>query len=480
MTTAKKTAQPSLISTLLARQQRTQPLPTPFVSVVCPTYNRREFLPYLLYIWQYQDYPADKRELIILDDSPTSNADLIEMMSDPAHPNVRYVHSTERLTLGNKRNRLNALAKGEYIICFDDDDYYAPNKISHQVAQMQINNALFSGSDQIYIWYSHLDKIYLTHPFGQRHALNGTFGYHRNLLRNHRYDDEAMKAEEVGFLNNFTTPVQQIDPKQTILCISHSSNTYDKDFILNSSTPVDLTLEDFVSDSNLLAHYRRLSTAPMSTQVNWAAFDKIAVLYEPTQEALLPSRCEALLALGVQAGQIHPVVKLPDELRTHSQVVEQAKQQGWRNVVLLDAEVRFVKKENVVNNINKLLNGLHSVDWQMLLLGGRYENFTPTQSLPGVARIFDAGCACAYAVNEGYYDVLLDAYQQAMAQRVSLDRCWTALMSMHALWLGFSPSFAFLQHYPDPTTGERFDCTHWFFRKHREPETAKENEHGTD
>ncbi|EKI0254555.1 glycosyltransferase family 2 protein [Enterobacter asburiae] len=461
------------MNALLARQKRAQPLPTPFVSVICPTYNRREFLPYLLYIWQYQDYPADRRELIILDDSPTSNADLIEMMSDPSQPNVRYIHSPERLTLGNKRNRLNALATGEYIICFDDDDYYAPDKISHQVAQMQIHRALFSGSDQIYIWYSHLDKIYLTHSFGPRHALNGTFGYHRNLLKNHRYDDEAMKAEEVGFLNNFTTPVQQIDPKRTILCISHSSNTYDKDFILDSSTPVDLTLEDFVSDPNLLAHYRRLSTAPLATRVNWSAFEKIAVLYDPQQEDQLPACREALLALGAEAGQLWPVAKAQAETAeaaeraTHTRVISHAKQQGWKNVVLLDAELRFVRKENAIHNVNKLLNGLDQVDWQMLLLGGRYENFTPTQSLPGVARIFNAGCACAYAVNASYYDALLDAYRQATEQQVSLDRCWAALMSRNALWLGFSPSFAFLQHYPDPKSGEPVDCTHWFFRKHR-------------
>lgn len=473
MKTANK---PNLMSALLARQQRPHPQTTPFVSVVCPTYNRREFLPYLLYIWQYQDYPADKRELIILDDSPTSNADLIEMMSDPATPNVRYIHSPERLVLGHKRNRLNALAKGEYIICFDDDDYYPPNKISHQVTQMQSHHALFSGCDQIYIWYSHLDKIYLTHPFGAKHALNGTFGYHRHLLKKHRYDDEASRAEEEGFLKGFTTPVQQIDPRQAILCISHSSNTYDKDYILNTSIPVDLTLEDFVSDANLLAHYRRLCTAPLNTLVNWSVFEKVAVLYDPQQEAILPSRCEALLALGVQADQIWPVAKATDECQTHYQVIAQAKRQGWKNVVLLDDALRFVRKENAVKNINKLLNGLDQLDWQMLLLGGRYESFRPTQSLQGVARIYNAGCACAYAVNANYYDTLLDAYQDS----ASLDSSWTNLMRLESLWLGFSPSFAFLQHHPDPKTGELIDCTHWFFRKHHEAVTAKENKHGTD
>lgn len=473
MKTANK---PNLMSALLARQQRPQSQTTPFVSVVCPTYNRREFLPYLLYIWQYQDYPADKRELIILDDSPTSNADLIEMMSDPATPNVRYIHSPERLVLGHKRNRLNALAKGEYILCFDDDDYYPPNKISYQVAQMRSHQALFSGSDQIYIWYSHLDKIYLTHPFGANHALNGTFGYHRNLLKKHRYDDEASRAEEDGFLKGFTTPVQQIDPRQAILCISHSSNTYDKDYILNTSIPVELTLEDFVSDPNLLAHYRRLSTAPLNTLVNWSVFEKIAVLYDPQQEAKLPERCEALLALGVQADQIWPVAKAADERQTHYQVIAQAKRQGWKNVVLLDEALRFVRKENAVNNINKLLNGLDQLDWQVLLLGGRYESFRPTQSLQGVARIYNAGCACAYAVNANYYDTVLDAYQDS----ASLDSSWTTLMHQESLWLGFSPSFAFLQHHPDPKTGELIDCTHWFFRKHHEAVTAKENKHGTD
>lgn len=91
--------------------------------------------------------------------------------------------------------------------------------------------------------------------------------------------------------------------------------------------------------------------------------------------------------------------------------------------------MQFVKKENAVNDINKLLNGLNQLNWQVLLLGGRYENFTLTQSLKGVARIYNAGCGCAYAVNAGYYDALLDAYRQAMDYPASLDRCWAALMN---------------------------------------------------
>lgn len=471
MSTPKNTFQAhqqGLISSLMQRQQASRTLPTPFISVVCPTWNRREFLPYLLYIWQYQDYPAERRELIILDDSPQSNADLVTMLAGEGG-NVRYVHSEERLALGKKRNLLNEMAKGEYILCFDDDDYYPPDKISYQVSQMQRHSARFSGCDQIYVWYSHLDKIYLTHPFGAKHALNGTFGLHRNLLSKHRYEDDATLGEEGAFLKEFSTPVLQVDPKKAILCISHSSNTYDKDFIMGCSIPTTLRLEDFVTDANLLAHYRRLSHAPLNTQVAWEAFDKIALIAR--DEATLAERAQALLAFGVAASQLMPVLSVkgdtPEqtELLTHRQVLEDAKAQGYANVLLLDADVQFVKKENTVHQVNRLLNGLRQLDWQVLLLGARHEQYALTQSLKGVARIFNAGCGCAYAVNARYYDALTDAYRQGLEQNVSLDRVWSVLMSLGHLWLGFSPSFAFLQHAEDRQSGKTIDCTHWFFRK---------------
>lgn len=467
MTKPENTFQPGkqgLLSSLMKRQQAQHARETPFVSVVCPTWNRREFLPYLLYIWQYQDYPADRRELIILDDSPQSSADLVEMMAGP-QANVRYVHSEVRLTLGRKRNLLNEMAQGEYILCFDDDDYYPPDKISHQVTQLQLHGARFSGCDQIYIWYSHLDKIYLTHPFSKRHALNGTFGMHRNLLKTHRYDDDATIGEEQAFLKGFTTPVLQIDPRKAILCISHSSNTYDKDFVMGSSIPTDLRLEDFVTDSNLLTHYRRLSRAPLNTRVAWEAFDKIALI--AASEAMLEESARGLMAFGVSASQLMPVCKdaARTDMETHLSILEQAQREGWRNVLLLDAGVQFVKKENTVIQVNKLLSGIGQLDWQVLLLGGRYERFSPAQSMKGVARIFNAGCGCAYAVNADYFTTLADAYRQGMEQGVSLDRVWSVLMSFGHMWLGFSPSFAFLQQAAEPESGKTIDCTHWFFRK---------------
>jgi hypothetical protein len=467
---AAQSAGGTLFDNLLKRQRAAPVTATPFVSVVCPTWNRREFLPYLLYIFQYQDYPADKRELVILDDSEHSNEDLIAMMVDAGLQNVRYIHSKERLALGKKRNMLNELAQGEYIICFDDDDYYPPNKISYQVGEMQRNNALFSGCDQIYIWYSHLDKIYLTRSFGVNHALNGTFGLHRNLLKKNRYEDDASFAEEQAFLRGFTTPVHQIDSQKAIVCISHNSNTYDKDFVLGSSMPVDMRLEDFVTDTNLLAHYRRLSHAPLNTPVKWATFEKVAVIYQPEHEDELMAQCQALVEFGMSADQLLPIAvhqhhnMQTAELATHCTVLEQAQVEGWRNILLLDARTQFVKKESSVSLVNMLLAQLPHIDWQVLVLGAKYDNLTLMASLKGLARIHAATCSSAYAVNGNYYSTLLTAYRQALSNGQSCDQTWPPLLAQH-FWLGFYPSFAFIQKTRDSQTGKEIDCTHWYFRK---------------
>ena len=102
----------------------------PFVSVVTPTWNRGAFLPYLLYMYRYQDYPADRRELIILDDSPQSHQHIIDRLTNgtPGSFNIRYIHHPEKLPLGKKRNMLNELARGEYILCMDDDDSPVPTR----------------------------------------------------------------------------------------------------------------------------------------------------------------------------------------------------------------------------------------------------------------------------------------------------------------------------------------------------------------
>lgn len=446
----------------------------PFVSVVCPTWQRRTFLPYLVYMFQYQDYPADRRELIILDDSPDSNRSLIDHLvavagADPA--SIRYYHVEERMTIGCKRNRLNELARGEYIVCMDDDDYYPPDKLSYAIGSMQDSAAKFSGSDQIYIWYSHVDTIYRTHSFGEQHALNGTFAYHRNYLATHRYDDRAVLAEERSFMADFTVPVLQIDPKRSILCISHSANTFDKDFILQSCERTDLKLEDFIADGHLLRHFRRLSHAPHNAGVEWHRFDRIVVNSSAGSSARLAKFRASLVELGVSSAQIVEFQSASSDgqdTEGHLAVARLAREAGWKNYLLLDDRVQFVRQEKAVANVNRLLKALEQFQWEVVILGADVRAGAPLQSLPGAQKVSLAGEAVAYAVNGSYYDAFIAHFERLLAEAhgaehlcARIDHAWLPMMQA-GRWLALYPSFAYLAQREDGV-----DLTPGFFRKMR-------------
>jgi len=107
----------------------------PLVSCIMPTANRRHFVPQAIEYFLRQDYP--EKELVILDDGEDSVADLV-----PDDPHIRYFHEKLRRNIGAKRNALCELALGEFIAHWDDDDWYASNRLSYQLSGL-----LVSGKD---------------------------------------------------------------------------------------------------------------------------------------------------------------------------------------------------------------------------------------------------------------------------------------------------------------------------------------------
>jgi hypothetical protein len=65
------------------------------------------------------------------------------------------------MKLGKKRNTLNKLAKGEYIIFFDDNDYYCEDKIKHTIMRMIGNKSMFSGSSEMYIYILLIQNLFI-------------------------------------------------------------------------------------------------------------------------------------------------------------------------------------------------------------------------------------------------------------------------------------------------------------------------------
>jgi Glycosyl transferase family 2 len=115
------------------RQRTPKPAPIPAaptrVSCLMATHDRRRFLPQAIQCFADQDY--DCRELIIVDDGPEPIEDLI-----PRDPHIQYLWLRSRRSIGAKRNLAAEVATGEYFICWDDDDWFGPHRITYQVTPM--------------------------------------------------------------------------------------------------------------------------------------------------------------------------------------------------------------------------------------------------------------------------------------------------------------------------------------------------------
>src|SRR5271165_6074042 len=125
----------------------------PLVSCIMPTFNRRHFVPRAIHYFLRQDYP--NKELIIIDDGTESVADLV-----PPDPQIRYFGSLRRASTGAKRNLACKHATGTLIAHWDDDDWYAPWRLTYQVEQLLEEAADICGLDRVIFYAPKEEKVW--------------------------------------------------------------------------------------------------------------------------------------------------------------------------------------------------------------------------------------------------------------------------------------------------------------------------------
>ena len=102
-----------------------------------PTRNRPDFVRQSIAYFQRQDYAA--RELIIVDDGTD---DLTPLLPDDER--IRYTR-TAPCSIGAKRNRACELARGDLIAQWDDDDWYASDRLTIQAEPLLAGEADITG-----------------------------------------------------------------------------------------------------------------------------------------------------------------------------------------------------------------------------------------------------------------------------------------------------------------------------------------------
>jgi glycosyltransferase involved in cell wall biosynthesis len=105
----------------------------PPVTIVTVTYNRKAIFPMAIRNWSLFDYPHDRLEWVIVDDSDDGSS-LSSLLPNDTHICYYRLKTTGRLSIGQKRNFGVEHATHSIIVFMDDDDYYYPYSIHARVA----------------------------------------------------------------------------------------------------------------------------------------------------------------------------------------------------------------------------------------------------------------------------------------------------------------------------------------------------------
>jgi glycosyltransferase involved in cell wall biosynthesis len=233
------------------------------VTIITATYNRSAFYENLKRMVANQDYPHELLEWIIMDDSPASHSAYFPPLLDGIR--VQYYHLQKKISLAHKRDLLNHKAGGKYIVNFDDDDYYPACRVSHAVDMLVKGGGNLAGGGIMYMYFTSNKRIYRLGPYCANHATAATMAYTKEYSSNHSFGT-GHYAEESTFTEDWKSPMINLVPEKTVLALSHSENTIDKNIFLQGRYgqlgvtvhETDKHIDDFITEPDIFAFYSGL------------------------------------------------------------------------------------------------------------------------------------------------------------------------------------------------------------------------------
>ena len=110
----------------------------PSISVITLLHNRRKFVDLAFHNLLITDYPKDKIEWVVIEDSDDLNQQasdkVIKFGSQSAPLTVSYIPLHKKTSIGEKRNLAVARAQHDIILMMDDDDHYPSTSFRRRVS----------------------------------------------------------------------------------------------------------------------------------------------------------------------------------------------------------------------------------------------------------------------------------------------------------------------------------------------------------
>ena len=195
----------------------------PRISVITPTYNRRDLFYIALKNMTDTLYPRSKIDWIIVDDSDNPSQSIDDIL--PRSNNINHIRLTDKhYTVAEKRNIGANAAKTAIIVHMDDDDYYPPEsflartKILLKYADM---GCVGSSKYGIYDITTNTSSVATDGPLTLSEA---SMAYRKDFWLRQKFNPKTERGEQYDFLADRFDEVIDMPFTFNLFAITHKTN----------------------------------------------------------------------------------------------------------------------------------------------------------------------------------------------------------------------------------------------------------------
>ena len=232
----------------------------PNVSILTPTYNRKQFIELCIFNLKNQEYPLDKLEWYLLDDSPKPySQEELNHIKKSIHPiKFKYQYEKVKQEIGTKRNKLVKNATNKIVIMMDDDDIYQPTYVKKTIDTMLEKNVKCVGSNQMIFYHqSKPDKrLTIIRCAAKRQIHEATMCFTKKYFNSMNGFKKNSQGEGVGLIDFNDKNVENIPIDDLMVCVAHKWQTLSKDPFYNYSDHV----QPYENRDVIKKHYDLLET----------------------------------------------------------------------------------------------------------------------------------------------------------------------------------------------------------------------------
>uniref|UniRef100_A0A6C0APC8 Glycosyltransferase 2-like domain-containing protein n=1 Tax=viral metagenome TaxID=1070528 RepID=A0A6C0APC8_9ZZZZ len=204
----------------------------PPISVLTLSYNRRNFIDLAFLNFLVSDYPKDKIQWVVVEDSDDPSKGVLDKIKsfEAREPGfeITYVPMTKKRSIGYKRNKAVQHAKHDICVNMDDDDVYPASSFRRRVAWLQaFPEAQVVGCTMIAMYdlqkgISAVNTPPWALPQCQR-VSEASFCFWKKYAVEHPFPDQQ-QSEGEAFIPEGTAFLE-IPPQQILVALNHGTNT---------------------------------------------------------------------------------------------------------------------------------------------------------------------------------------------------------------------------------------------------------------